>query len=210
MSTFDSLQSLSSKPKQITLADPDDIIESIPKWSDEQLKLRIEDRGKPIHGYKVEIREGAPTFTFTVRRLTSAQREECDRILDAVQPPEKLEPKRMGPGQEPLMVRAGFDDDDPKFIADLRVARSDQQALICLLGVEGLEESVEGASRPEKIAKIRENLDERIIRILASEIWQRTYSAGDPADFFMSANSPAATPGSASSPSKKPQGQKQK
>lgn len=210
MSTFDNLQALSSKPKQITLADPDDIIESIPKWSDEQLKVRIEDRGSPIHGYKIEIREGAPTFKFTVRRLTSAQREECDRIIDAVQPPEKLEPKRMGPGLDPVHVRVGFDEDDPKFLAELRVARSDQQALICLLGVEGLMDSTQGDEQTAKIAKLRETLDERVLRILAGEIWGRTYSAGDPSDFFTSANSPAATPSSASSPSKRPPAPRQK
>lgn len=210
MSTFANLQSLSSKPKEIVLADPDDIIESIPKWSDEQLKVRIDERGSPIHGYKIEIRPGAPTFTFTIRRLTSAQREECDRIIDAVHPPEKLEPKRMGPGQDPVHVRVGFDEDDPKFLADLRVARSDQQALICLLGVDGLMDSVEGGDRGAKIAKLRETLDERILRILAGEIWGRTYSAGDPSDFFTSANSPVATPSSASSPSKSPRAPKRK
>jgi hypothetical protein len=210
MSTFANLQALSSTSKTITLADPDDIIESIPKWSDEQLKVRIEDRGSPIHGYKIEIRPGAPTFEFKVRRLTSAEREVCDRVIDAVQPPEKLEPKRMGPGQEPVNVRVGFDEDDPKFLSDLRVARCNQQALICLFGVEGLMESVEGDNHPAKIEKLRASLDEHIIRILAGEIWGRTYSAGDPADFFTSANSPAATPSSASSQSKKPPGRKQK
>lgn len=210
MSTFESLKSLSSKPRTITLADPDDIIEAIPQWSDEQLKVRMEDRGSPLNGYKIEVRPGAETHEFTVRRLTSAERQRCDQIMDAVQAPEKTELKRVGPGIDPVPVRVGFDEDDPKYLADLRIARSNQQALICLLGVDGLMESVEGENEDEKIAKLRETLDERIIKILAGEIWNRTYSAGDPGDFFTSANSPTATPSSASSPSKKPPARKRK
>jgi hypothetical protein len=191
VSPFAALQSLTTREKSIRLVDPDDVLSRTPQWSAEQMKMDPEFRQAPANGYRIETRPGAPVFDFKVRRLTSAERETCDRILDAVIPPEILEPKRVGPGEPPVEVRTGYDFDSLKYQTDLREARSKQSAMVCLYGVIGLRESIEGGDDLEKIDSLRNAIDERLIIILASEIWTATYAGGDPADFFTNASSEA-------------------
>jgi hypothetical protein len=194
MSVLTSLTTLSQKPKVITLADPDDILSEDPKWSAAQLLIPIEHRGEPAYGFKYTLLPEATRFDFTTRRLTAKERDVCNKIIESIPIPEKTEQRRSGvPGEPPITVRVGFDDEDPGYVKQLKEAALKQQALICLMGVEGLMEEVEGANAEEKIEKLRSTLDERLIRILYSEVWNRTYVGGDSADVFTSANSGSTT-----------------
>lgn len=190
MSAFDSLQSLSSRPVTIRLADPDDIVATEPKWSPAQMLKPLAERGDPEFGHRIQIKPDAPVTEFTVRRLTAAERQRCDAILDAVEPPAITEKRRgPNPGDPPVEVRTGYDFEDAAYMARYRAARTRQTALVVLLGVKGLAESVTGENEEQKIDTVLAALDERLLAILGNEIWNRTYGGGDPADFFTSANS---------------------
>jgi len=194
MSTFASLTALSTRTRKITVALPEDILDSIPQWSPEQLKIRdLDQRGDPFHGYKIELKPDAPSCEFTIRRLTAAQQKKCENIVDCIVAPQKFELKSMNRGEPPVQVAAGWDEEDPEYRARLATAKDDQTALVVLHGVDGLYESTDGDTDAEKILKLRESLDQRLILYIANQIWSWGYSAGDPSHFFTKASSAATT-----------------
>lgn len=187
---FSQLKALSSRTKEVTLADPQDIESTEPKWSREQERLPLAERGQPAEGLKLNIRPGAPTYQVTVRRLTSDQREACDRILETLIPPEIIvEQAAVNRGEPPQRVRTGWEWEAPQYLADMAKLEAKQRALVVLYGVVDLYKDTEGASDEEKIRAIRGTLDDMLLKYLASNIWNLTYSAGNPEDFFTSANS---------------------
>lgn len=188
-SVFQLLRTLCERTKIVRVAHGDDVVETTPKWSDRQKLVKEELRGLPEGGYRVGTKEGAKFQDFEIRRLTSLERETANRILDAVPPKEKLEQRPAGPGLPPQMVRVGFDDEDPAYLAERRYAECDQQAFIVLKGVVGLEKDIEGEDDKEKMKTLRKTLDHRMLLYLAAEIWGMSFAGGDPADFFTSANS---------------------
>ncbi len=194
-SPFTSLQALSTRTRKITIALPEDILDSVPQWSPEQLKIRdVSERGHPFHGYKLELRPDAPTCEFTIRRLTAEQQKQCEKIVDRVLPPQKFELKPGGrPGEPPVNVPAGWDDENPEYRERLAAAKDDQTALVVLHGVDGLYASTEGGTAEEKVKTLRAALDQRLILYITNEIFSWGYSAGDPADFFTKASSAATT-----------------
>jgi hypothetical protein len=192
MPILSSLTALSTRPKTITLADPDDIVSTEAKWSAEQLLVSEEERGHPHGGFKLEIKPGAVTFNVVTRRLTSTERELCEAILETAVPPDDIVEKPAAVrGEPPQRVRIGYKFDDLAYRKELAKLQKKQDALVVLIAVEGLREEAEGADDTAKVENLRAKLDEKLIAYLAREIWNRTYSAGDPADFFTSANSSA-------------------
>lgn len=187
---FSQLRALSGRTKLLTLADPQDIEREEPKWSPEQERQPLADRGRPAHGFQLHIKPGAATFQLTVRRLTAAQREACDRVLETLIPPEiVVEQASATRGEPPQRVRTGYEWDEPGYLAGLAKLEARQRALVALHGVEGLHAATAGETDDEKITALRGSLDDMLLKYLASEIWNLTYSAGNPEDFFTSANS---------------------
>lgn len=187
---FSQLKALSSRTKEVTLADPQDIERAEPKWSSAQERQPLADRGQPAEGLKLHIKPGAPTFRVTVRRITSDQREACDRILETLVPPEIIvEQASATRGEPPQRVRTGYDWEAPEYVAGLAKLEAKQRALVVLYGVVDLYKDTQGETDEDKIRSIRGTLDDMLLKYLASEIWNLTYSAGSPEDFFTTANS---------------------
>lgn len=209
MSIFDSMRQFGSKTKSVRLACPDDVIREIKHWSDEDMSRPILDRGEPIR-VELELKPGAESVEFKIRSLTMVERETAEAIMDTVLPPRAYidsPPER--PGQEPRRVPAGYDYDDPAYLASLRPLYDRQAAYVTLCGVDGLREGTPGDGDLEKTDSITQAMPSRIIKFLAGSIWGMTYAQGDPLDFFTKPGS-GPSPSSAPSPSPSPRARKQK
>lgn len=188
-SAFESLLKLSSRTKKVKLADPQDMTETKPKWSADQLLLKEKDRGRPENGYEIHIKPGAATFEFEIQRLPSAVREACIQIMNTEFPPEIIVEEPGIRGEPGKRVRTGWEWEHPSYQAKREVLLMKQSAMVVLHGVVDLHKDTPGVDDEAKINLLRTKLDDKLITYLASEIWNLSYSAGDPADFFTSANS---------------------
>jgi len=206
---FETLRALSSATKDVTIANPDDVLGEVPEWSAEQAALPEEDRGKPQR-VRLEIRPGATLTTVKIRRMSMAEREAAQKILDAAVPPRVfVEEPPDRPGLPPRKVAAGFDETDPEYLAALRPLEARQSAFVVLAGVVGLRDDTPGHQVETQIDAVMSAMDDRIIRYLASQIWSLSWSAGDHGDFFTSADS-ASSPSSAPTPRRSPREPKRK
>ncbi len=187
---FDSLLNLSTRTRKVKLADPQDMQRSVPKWSAAQLAINnVDDRGRPEDGFEIHINPGAPTFEFEIQRLPSLIKEACVQIMNTEFPPEIIVEEPGIRGEPGNRVRTGWEWQDPAYQAKQAKLQMKQSAMVVLYGIVGLRDVTEGSDDEAKIALLRSKLDDKLITYLASEIWNLSYSAGDPADFFTSANS---------------------
>jgi len=200
-SLFASMREFAQATKTVRLAAPEDILSERREWSTDQLALPESQRGEPAK-VKLEIRAGAPVMDFAIRSLTMSERQAAEVILDAVVPPEVImEEPTERPGQPPRRVPAGYNYEDPKYIAALRPLQDRQAAFVVLKGVADLHSETPGADDNSKVQSIMDTLPTHLVKFLAGEIWNMTYAQGDPADFFTSGGSP---PSPSSEPSRKP------
>jgi hypothetical protein len=206
---FDSMRAFGRKTKTVRLASPDDVISERKTWSDADLSLPEHQRGEPIR-VELELKPDAEFMTFQIRPLSMAQREAADALLDSVVPPRAyIHQPSDRPGQEPVRVPAGYDEEDPAYLAALRPLYDLQAAFVALHGVEGLRESTAGETDRERATAIMEAMPTRMVKFLAASIWAMTYAQGDPLDFFTSA-AYGPSPSSAPSPSPNPPAKKRK
>jgi len=195
------MRDFARKTKTVRVASPEDILDEVKEWSPEQEVLPLEKRGKP-QKVLLEIRKDAPTMDFAVRAMSMSEREAADAILDGALPdPVFIEEPADRPGQPPKRVPAGYDYENPSYLARLRPLQERQSAYVVLVGVDGLHADTPGETDAAKIDAIMASMPSILVKFLAGEIWNMTFAQGDPADFFTSAGSPA-SPSSGPTPSK--------
>lgn len=209
-SVFDSMSAFGRATKSVRLAAPEDILSEIPEWTAEQELVPLAKRGDPVKT-RLEIREGAPTIDFAIRALTMSERQTADAIVDAVNPPEVfLEEHSDKPGQPPRRVPAGYNDEDPAYLASLRPLQDRQAAYVVLKGVADLAAATPGTADTDKVQSLMDTLPTRMIKFLAAQIWNMTYAQGDPSDFFTKPGGSPASPSSEPSPRPSPPPKKRK
>lgn len=191
-SLFDKMKTFARRTRKLRLAHPDDVIAEVPEYEEgEEAKARAEGR-RPKHlRVKLEIKPGAETLDFEVSAISDRIKEQAERLLDkAVAPKVFIEQPGEKPGMPPRQVFAGYNEEDPAYLAELREAKAQQTALVALHGTQGLRDSIPGEDDVAKVAALRDELPHRMIAWLAAEIWNMTYAGGDLADFFTKEGSP--------------------
>lgn len=201
MSIFKAIGEFSRKTKTVRLCQPEDVIREEHEWDPADLSLPMDRRGRPLRT-KLEIRPGAKTQDVEIQPLTMVEREASEKILDAAIPPQTyIEETPTRPGDVPKKIPSGFDYESPKYLSELRPLQDKQAAFVVLKGVVGMDADIPGKTDDEKVKAIMESMPARIVRYLASEILNLTYSAGNPQDFFMKEDS-SSSPSSEPSPNK--------
>lgn len=201
MSIFQSIGEFSRKSKVIRLCQPEDVLNEKNEWSGDQLLLPMERRGAPART-TLEIRPGAETQDVEIVALSMVDREKSERILDAAIPPQTyIEELPTRPGDIPKKIPSGFDYENPDYLAKLRPLQDRQAAFVVLKGVVGMQQDAPGSDDEAKVDQIMATMASRIVKYLASEILNLTYSAGNPQDFFTREDS-SGSPSSEPSPSK--------
>lgn len=187
-SLFERMKSFSGRTKKLKLALPEDVVAEVPEFDPGELDRAEREGRKPKPArIQLQIREGAETFEFEIRALSDLENEMANRFLDAAVAPQiYIEEASDRPGSPPKRVPAGYNEEDPKFLRDLREAQAKESAYIALTGTLGLAESVPGDGEADKIEALRGSLDSKMIGWLATNIRGFTYAGGDLADFFTS------------------------
>lgn len=170
---FSRLSNLTSYRRTIAIAKPDDI--TTEEGPD----------GRP----RFNIREGAETTEIEIRALTARERDQVDRIMDAVIAPQIFKEDVDDAGRVKARTPIGWDEDDPTYLKKRRLAVEEQFAHICILGCKALAESTEGDNVDTKADNLRTHVDAKIISFIAQSIWSLGYTGGDHADFFCKAAS---------------------
>ena len=177
------MKQLSSATRRVGIASPEDVLEERRTWPPEEMAKEEHERG-PAR-VKVTLREGARPAEFVVRGLSYREKEAAERIVSEVVPPRKTR-MDVRPGMPPTPVDDGFDENDPKYLAEREAAGHRRLLYICLKGVVGLEEKLSGRTITEKLDELA-GMNEKLVSYLASEVWHFTYSGRDIEDFFFKA-----------------------
>lgn len=134
----------------------------------------------PQHGGQIATVPAPNTqpIQFEITPLSSNQMIEADRVLHAAKPPALTEAVSRPGTVGSVQTHAGYDYDDPAYVAERDRLIPRRNAMICLFGCPALQETTPGGTLDEKINTILAEIPSVIVSWLSGELENHAMLAG--------------------------------